>query len=41
MVELIKDSSAAFLMKGMIETTDLLLPLSEGNNLRTGRVIAI
>jgi len=40
-VELIKDGSASFLMKGMIETTDLLRPVvKKENNLRTGRVMS-
>lgn len=40
-VELIKDGSANFLMKGMIETTDLLRPVvKKENNLRTGRAMS-
>lgn len=40
-VELIKDGSASFLMKGMLETTDLLRPVvKKENNLRTGRAMS-
>jgi len=40
-VELIKDGSASFLMKGMLETTDLLRPVvKKENNLRTGRTMS-
>lgn len=40
-VELIKEGSATFLMKGMLETTDLLRPVvKKENNLRTGRAMS-
>ncbi len=40
-VELIKAGDANFLMKGMIETTDLLRPVvKKENNLRTGRTMS-
>lgn len=40
-VELIKEGSASFLMKGMLETTDLLRPVvKKENNLRTGRAMS-
>lgn len=40
-VELIKEGSANFLMKGMLETTDLLRPVvKKENGLRTGRTMS-
>ena len=40
-VEVIKAGDANFLMKGMIETTDLLRPVvKKENNLRTGRTMS-
>ena len=40
-VELIKDGSASFLMKGMLETSDMLRPVvKKENNLRTGRAMS-
>ena len=40
-VELIKEGSANFLMKGMVETSDLLRPVvKKENGLRTGRTIS-
>lgn len=40
-VELIKNGTANFLMKGMLETTDLLRPVvKKENNLRTGRTMS-
>lgn len=40
-VELIKNGSANFLMKGMLETSDLLRPVvKKENNLRTGRTMS-
>lgn len=39
-VEIIKEGNANFLMKGMVETSDLLRPIvKKENNLRTGRTI--
>ena len=40
-VELVKNGSASFLMKGMLETSDMLRPVvKKENNLRTGRAMS-